>query len=125
MAKISDIQVRDVSTHTETIAYRTPIKFGGRVVTSATLLNVSVEVTTRDGRRATGFGSMPLGNAWAWPSKVLSGEQTEQAMETLGRRIADQAINTPFGDPLEIVHGLSQGYSSLAESLAHELELAE
>ena len=72
----TDIRLVDVELETERIAYRTPIKFGGRVVTDVVLLNVTVEVETRDGRRGRGFGSMPMGNVWAWPSQRFPAEQT-------------------------------------------------
>ena len=37
--------------------YRVPIKFGGRVVVDVTVVDVSVDVETRDGRIATGRGN--------------------------------------------------------------------
>jgi L-alanine-DL-glutamate epimerase-like enolase superfamily enzyme len=125
MPKSTDLRVLHATTNTETIAYRTPIKFGGRVVTSAAILNVTVDVETRDGRRGQGFGSMPLGNAWAWPSQRLSGEQTLAAMELLGNLIAQQAVSGGWGHPLEIVHELSQQYEAAAGTVQSELQLAE
>ena len=68
MPKPTDIRLLNVASEIEEIVYRAPIKFGGRVVTDATLLHVTADVETRDGRRGQGFGSMPLGNVWAWPS---------------------------------------------------------
>ena len=64
MNKPSDIRIVDISTNLENILYRTPMKFGGRVVTDVTLFNVDVTVETRQGQRGTGHGSMPVGNAW-------------------------------------------------------------
>ena len=69
MSKSTDISLRQVTSDTEQIKFRVPIKFGGRVMDEAELLNVTVEVETRDGRRGRGFGSMPMGNVWAWPSQ--------------------------------------------------------
>src|ERR1700740_2140302 len=80
MPKTTDIAIKRVVLTKERIGYRTPIKFGGRVVTDATLVDVVVDVETRDGRRGQGHGSMPMGNAWAWPSPHVSGEQTLAAM---------------------------------------------
>jgi len=115
MSKTSDIFLREVSASTERFNYRTPIKFGGRVVSDAVLLNVQVEVETRDGRRGSGFGSMPLGNAWGWPSNVIAGEQTLAAMQSLGEKLADNANNyEDAGHPLEITHDLSQAYNATA-----------
>jgi L-alanine-DL-glutamate epimerase-like enolase superfamily enzyme len=125
MTKSTDIRVVAASPRFETIAYRTPIKFGGRVVTSATLLNVTVDVETRDGRRGRGEGSMPLGNAWSWPSKILSGEQTLAAMQQLGERIAHAAVGLGWGHPLEITHTSAQRFSALAGQVQTELALAE
>ena len=68
MSKPTDIRLAQVTCDQERIQYRTPIKFGGRVVNDAVLFNVTVDVETRDGRRGQGFGSMPMGNVWAWPT---------------------------------------------------------
>ena len=72
MSKPTDIRIKDVHTETERIGYRSPIKFGGRVVTDAVLVNVTIDVETRSGKRGRGFGSMPMGNVWAWPSGVVT-----------------------------------------------------
>lgn len=125
MSKPTDIRVISAAIETETISYRTPIKFGGRVVSSATTVNVTLDVETRNGRRGRGFGSMPLGNAWAWPSKVVSGEQTLAAMELLARRVAEQAVGPALGHPLELTHDFAHQYDALAAGVASELGLAE
>ena len=76
MTKPTDVRVLSIASTTELIKYRSPIKFGGRVVIDAMLLNVTLEVETRDGKRGQGFGSMPMGNVWAWPTDAISTEQT-------------------------------------------------
>src|SRR5436853_4918448 len=80
MDKLTDIRIQSVKTETERIAYRAPIKFGGRVVTDAVLANVTIEVETKSGRRGAGFGSMPMGNVWAWPSNSITPAQSLEAM---------------------------------------------
>ena len=80
MTKSTDIRIVDISTNLENILYRTPMKFGGRVVTDVTLFNVNVTVETTDGRQGKGHGSMPVGNAWGWPSAVETGDRTLEAM---------------------------------------------
>jgi len=95
MSKLTDIQIRDVSSSTTEIGYRVPIKFGGRVVVDVTLLDVTVQVETRDGRRGSGTGSMPMGNAWAWPTSQLSSQETLAAMVALGARLAGLAEPMP------------------------------
>ncbi|MFM9065939.1 MAG: hypothetical protein ACKOUR_01225, partial [Planctomycetota bacterium] len=71
----TDIRIKAVEFTTDLKTYRTPIKFGGRVVVDALLFNVTIDVETRSGKIGRGFGSMPLANAWAWPSSVVDGEQ--------------------------------------------------
>ena len=83
MSKPTDIRLKEVSSSTQRIDYRTPIKFGGRVVNDVVLLNVTVEVETEDGRRGTGTGSMPVGNVWAWPSQVVNTDDSLRAMTEL------------------------------------------
>ena len=70
--KPSDLRLCQATLSTQLVSYRTPIKFGGRVVTDAVLLDVTVDVETRDGRRGRGYGSMPMGNVWAWPSSQVA-----------------------------------------------------
>ncbi len=102
------------------------MKFGGRVVTDALLLNVSVDVETRDGRRARGLGSMPLGNAWAWPSNTLAGSATLDAMLSLGQRLVQAAGQcTVVGHPLEITHALAQDQAPAAGEVTQGAGLAE
>ena len=55
----SDVRVRSMEIGYEDFLYRVPIKFGGRVLDRVTLLNVHCVVEGRNGRKATGSGSMP------------------------------------------------------------------
>jgi len=126
MSKDTDVRLLAVSAETESFAYRTPMKFGGRVVTDVVLLHVTAEVETRDGRRGSGFGSMPMGNVWAWPSRRLSGESTLAAMIELGQRVVRDANDyAELGHPLEITHDLAQGYRSAADAIISAAGLAE
>ena len=126
MSKATDIQLKKVATSTERIEYRTPIKFGGRVVVDAVLLNVTVDVESHDGRQAQGLGSMPMGNAWAWPSQQVSVEQTLAAMLGLGERLAARANEYDGqGHPLEITHDLAQSYDRTAAEIIREQGLPE
>jgi L-alanine-DL-glutamate epimerase-like enolase superfamily enzyme len=111
---------------TERIAYRAPMKFGGRVVTDVLLFNVHVDVETRKGRRATGMGSMPLGNAWSWPSYRVDAAQTLAAMlEFAEQALAAANRLTEFGHPLELTHALAQDHAAIADRVAASLALAE
>ncbi|HET6881656.1 MAG TPA: mandelate racemase/muconate lactonizing enzyme family protein [Pirellulales bacterium] len=112
MPKPTDIFLRSVTLEEERIAYRAPIKFGGRVVNDAVLMHVTAEVETRDGRRARGFGSMPMSNIWAWPTRDVPAEKTLAAMVELGRRLVNEAGQyRDAGHPLDITTDLAQSHA--------------
>ena len=68
MSKSTDIRVLDVQTAFDRLTFRAPLKFGGRVVEHYQIANVKITVETRSGKRGVGFGSMPIGHIWAWPT---------------------------------------------------------
>ncbi|MBY0522738.1 MAG: hypothetical protein K2R98_05045 [Gemmataceae bacterium] len=126
MAKATDIRIEEVTHSYEDHHYRTPIKFGGVALDRATLINVRCRVRTQDGKSATGFGSMPLGNVWSFPSKALSYDVTLAAMKALAERLA--AITSACkesGHPLELNHVLEPLYVKAAKELTKQLQLAE
>ena len=126
MTKSTDIRIVDISTSLENILYRTPMKFGGRVVTDVTLFNVNVTVETTDGRQGKGHGSMPVGNAWGWPSAVETGDRTLEAMIRLGELVASAAGKLPqHGHPIELVHDLAHDYPGLAQQVVDQMNLGE
>ena len=126
MSKPSDIRILEVSCATQEVPYRTPIKFGGRVVDHGVLLDVAVEVETRSGRRGRGQGSMPVGNAWAWPSRGLSGDQTLQAMLALAPRLVELAQGLQeTAHPLRLCHLLSRHYEQAAQEVRQRFDLPE
>jgi len=126
MPKPTDIHLREVTFHTDRIGYRTPMKFGGRVVNDVVLFHVTAEVETVDGRRATGFGSMPMGNVWAWPSAHMAGEETLGAMVSLAERLTAQADQyNETGHPLEITHDLASRHSVTVAAVLSEQKINE
>ena len=126
MPKPTDVRICEATSRTQYLKYRAPAKFGGRTVTDVVLLDVAVEVETRDGRRGRGTGSMPMGNIWAWPSRMLSTDQTLAAMIGLGQRlVALTGGFTGVGHPLEITHELAESHKQLADDEIREAELAE
>ena len=105
--RTTDIRVRDVFFDYEDFRYRTPIKFGGVALDRVTVLNVRMVVESGAGKTATGSGSMPLGNVWAFPSRVLTYDQTLGAMRFLASRVAaDYAGCGLSGHPIDITHRL-------------------
>lgn len=126
MANPKDVSVKEVSTCYRVYDYRTPIKFGGRVVDSMTLLDVEVRVADRSGREAVGRGSMPLGNIWSFPSDTVDGDGTLSAMKALAERVRaiTESFNE-FGHPVEIMTGLEDEFLAAAAEVSSELSLAE
>ena len=125
MTQSTDVRVIDAVCTFEPVAFRTPLKFGGRVVESCCLINVDVTVEDRAGHHATGSGSMPLGNVWAWPTE-LPGEKTEQAMKSFAENVASLVEQIPhFGHPLELMFDLSAEYHHLAGTVARQYGIEE
>ncbi|WP_337177636.1 enolase C-terminal domain-like protein [Paludisphaera sp.] len=122
----TDVAVEDVSFEYEDYRYRAPLKFGGIVVERATILNVTCAVRTRDGRAAKGFGSMPLGNVWSFPSRAHSYDETLAAMKALAGKIRDiTAGRREPGHPIDINHDLEPDYLKAAVDAARERGLSE
>ncbi len=122
----TDIRIEQVEYSYEEYLYRAPYKFGGVAVDRVTLLNVKCIVRAAAGRAAKGFGSMPLGNVWSFPSRVLSYNQTLGAMKALAGRIAAVTRGyREYGHPLDLNAALEPVYLSAASEVTTELKLAE
>src|SRR5262249_27324309 len=123
--KPTDIRIDEVSHGYEEFLYRAPYQFGGRAVDRVTLLNVHVVVRTVAGQRARGFGSMPLGNVWSFPSKVMSYDTTLGAMKALADRI--RKITADYaepGHPVDINTALEPAYLRAAAEVSAGQKLA-
>jgi L-alanine-DL-glutamate epimerase-like enolase superfamily enzyme len=102
------------------------LKFGGVPIDRATILNVHCTVRTLGGRTAKGFGSMPMGNVWSFPSKVLGYDATLAAMKSLVDRIARLTADcTESGHPLDLTWALERDYVAAAAEVSRALNLAE
>ena len=124
--KAAGIRVADISFGYEDYLYRTPIKFGGIVLDRVTLLNVNSVVRAASGRTSKGFGSMPLGNVWSFPSKTMPYQVTLGAMKRLTERIAKiTAAYKESGHPVDINVALEPAYLAAAAEVSRELKLAE
>lgn len=117
--KPTDIRITAVRTGYDDFAYRAPIKFGGVAVDKATVLNVECDVVTRDGKRASGFGSMPLSNIWGFPSKVMNYDQTLAAMTTLAERCAVISnAHTEIAHPVDLGVELEEKFLAAADEIS-------
>ena len=100
--------------------------FGGRIVDRATLIDVFCRVRTGSGKEASGFGSMPLGNTWAFPSSAMSYDVTLGAMKELAVRIAGITEDCDeTGHPIDINGLLEPAYLEEAEELSQTLGLPD
>lgn len=120
------VRIETITTSFDEHRYRLPYKFGGVPVDRTTVLNVTATVRTRGGKVVKGFGSMPLGNVWSFPSRVLDYNATLGAMRTLAERIAKLtgAFNE-WGHPIEINHQLEPEYLKAAAAVTQELNLPQ
>ncbi len=120
------VRIEAVSSAYPDFRYRTPIKFGGTALDQVTLLDVTLDVHTANGRCARGFGSMPLGNVWSFPSRVLSYDDTLGAMMSLAARVERlYASCTEFGHPLDLTWALEPEVFRAADAVTRDLALAE
>src|SRR5215510_8283758 len=120
----TDIRVEDLTFDYEEFLYRAPYKFGGVPVDRATILNVKVTVRTRDGKTAKGFGSMPMGNVWSFPSREMSYNTTLNAMKSLAERIAKITSGyKEYGHPIDINAALEPEYLKAAAEVSKQLKL--
>src|SRR5262245_48362692 len=120
----TDIRVEDLTFDYEEFLYRSPYKFGGVPVDRATILNINVTVRTRDGKTAKGFGSMPLGNVWSFPSREMAYFRTLVAMKELAERIAEITSGyKEYGHPIDINTALEPEYLKAAAETSKALAL--
>lgn len=124
--RTTDIRIAEVRHGYEHHVYRAPYKFGGRVVDRVTILNVRCRVESRGGKHAWGFGSMTMGNLWAFPSRTMSYDATLAAMRALAERIARIAGECKeVGHPLDLDLALEPEYLKAAQETSRELKLDE
>jgi L-alanine-DL-glutamate epimerase-like enolase superfamily enzyme len=124
--RATDVRIKDVEIDFESHAYRAPIKFGGNVVRDVVVLNVAMTVENRAGQVATGLGSMPLGNVWAFPPHKVGAADSLVAMRELAHRVADVTRDcSATGHPVDLMVALEPLYLEEAERLSRERNLAE
>lgn len=124
--KSTDVRVKELSYAYEDYRYRTPIKFGGVALDRATILNVNVVVESAAGKTAKGFGSMPLSNVWAFPSKTMKYEQTLEGMKSLATEIHRiTAAYKEYGHPIDINVALEPQYLQAADKVTKALKLTQ
>jgi L-alanine-DL-glutamate epimerase-like enolase superfamily enzyme len=108
-----DVRIVEVAHTFEEHRYRAPYQFGGRTVDRVTILNVDLRVRTGAGKDAWGFGSMPLGNAWAFPAVPY--DASLGAMTSLAGELRRQtAACDDSGHPIDLFRVLEPVYAKAA-----------
>lgn len=126
MSAVRKLKIERITTSLERIDYRTPMKFGGRVVADVTIADAQVELSTDDGRSAVGRGSMTMGNAWSWPSTSVPSSETLAAMIELFERTAEDVADVTTGtDPFDLGAAVADSAHRRAEHLRLSRVLAE
>jgi L-alanine-DL-glutamate epimerase-like enolase superfamily enzyme len=119
----TDIRLLEVNHDFEDHRYRAPYQFGGRSVDRVTILNVNCRVRTGDGKEAWGFGSMTLGNAWAFPS--VPHEAGLGAMKALADALQPiTAACDEKGHPLDLCRVLEPAYLRAAQDVSRARALS-
>jgi L-alanine-DL-glutamate epimerase-like enolase superfamily enzyme len=126
MPKATDITILEARCFFEPVQFRSPLKFGGRVMDKGCLINVEVRVETRNKRQEAGFGSMPAAPVWAWPSENVSMEKAEEAMKQLASDVVELAADYPdYGHPIDIIEQFAGEYEHLAKLVQQKQKLPE
>ena len=117
----TDIRIVEVDHQFEEFVYRAPYQFGGRTVDRVTILNVNCRVRTHGGgdagKDAWGFGSMTLGNAWAFPA--ASQDAGLGAMKALADALRPlTAACDERGHPIDLFRALEPEYLRAAAAVS-------
>ncbi len=120
VSRPTDIRIVSVDHQFEEFRYRAPYQFGGRSVDRVTILNVNCRVRTMggaDGKDAWGFGSMTLGNAWAFPA--VPHESGLGAMKALADALQPlTAACDERGHPIDLFRALEPAYLRAAATVS-------
>ncbi len=72
MGKATDIAIKDITSQSRAFQYRSPMKFGGRVVEDCTVLRCDVAVTVSGSRKKViGTGEMTMAMPGPGPARSL------------------------------------------------------
>jgi len=122
----SDIRIVELRAAFPEVVFRTPLKFGDRVIERLPLCEVAALVENRAGRRAVGRGAMLMSDFWGWPNPRVPHEVRLDAMRALVLRLGREleAMREP-AHPLEIFHQVEPALPELAEAASRDAGAAE
>lgn len=125
--KSSSLRIVEIVPSRTSFEYRSPMKFGGRVVKDIALQQTCVILEDKSKKKkAVGIGQMTLGTAWAWPSRNILPEQVKLIVAGLCDRITEHAATIDFGaHPIEFGMRLKEEAKTMAVELATQMKLSE
>ena len=123
----SKIAVLEAESEKFPYLYRSPLKFGGRVVKDVTVFRVALSLEDQNTKKkAHGIGEMTMGTAWAWPSASLTPEMALKTVIVLAERIVAAATSLLADQhPLHLASQIKPIAKRLAEELAASMKLTE
>lgn len=123
MSKPTDIEILDATWELVESPFRTPLKFGGNVVTASTNQHCTVRVRTRDGREAVGEGWMPAGSTWGFPALADRQAAGESGLELFRRAVTATADYGGCGHPIDLALELEHTWLAQAAAISREMKL--
>ncbi len=122
----TDLRIAELRCETVASEFRTPLKFGGNVVTHSTNFHVHAVVETRDGRRGEGDGWMPQGSVWGFPSSAVTRDEADRAgLDLFQRATLATAEYSEYAHPVDIAVTLEETWLGLAADISREMALGE
>ncbi len=122
----SDIRIRDVRYWFRDEQARTPLKFGGVVMSGVTYVRVKATVETRGGALADGWAGIFLATGWAWPTERVGPVERDTAMRQVVERYARVVAGyAGYAHPLDIGAETEPELRRLAKEVSGEMGLAE
>ena len=107
--KNTDIKARGCALYLLPIKTRMPLKFGPEITTEVTCARVKLDVVTRDGRPATGWGETPLSVQWVWPSALSYALRHDVLIGFCKSLVQAWSKFTEMGHPMEVGHDFQNG----------------
>ena len=125
-ASHSAIRSAAIELSTESYRYRTPMKFGGRVVEDVTVLNAHCQLENQGGQHARGLGSMTMGVAWAWPSAEVTDQTKLLVVQEAAQEIANLvSSDDDGGHPMEVCVRAHKHFADIASNLQSKHDLKQ
>ncbi len=112
MALATDIRVIEANTEHRSFRFRTPLELSTGKITEISQVRAAVRVADRGGRSAAGYGTIFLGDLWAWPSGRVHSPQRVAAMQALCDLLA-----TGLPTVAEYAHPMQVGTALLGDYL--------